>query len=618
MLLATQTSEALYLNQGDVQAAVEVQRRDNGEIILICPYPSGPLARSSAHILIERATQFPDRTLIAEKDGDDWQHLTYSQALDGCKNVAQWLLDHGANVKRPLAILSRSSINHFLMAWGAIFARVPYVPVSTSYSTVTGAFSKLDAVLQTVNPGFIYAENLEEHLPALEVISFDAKSTMLISSDDPADLKTTDWRDLMNTSATDAVAQSIEQIDHNTVARYMFTSGSTGMPKGVIHTHGMNCQMLASNAGISGKSSTTNPSSRILDWMPWSHVGAGVMRLANVINTGGSIFLDDGKPIPTEFHKTVENIRSVKPTSFGGAPLGWSMLVDVLESDEQFAKEFYENIRSMQSGSAAMPLSLAERIQSLNVKYTGHRFPFSTSLLSTEVQCGLSRYWDCERSDVVGLPTPGVTIKLIPFGDKYELRVRSKGNSPGYLNDADKTRESFDEEGFFKMGDAVRFADDANPKEGLCFAGRIAEEFKLVSGTWVSAGTLRAEAVATASPYVRDVVVCGLNQDFLALLVWPNQLNCSELAGSTKMKDICKSPEVIAAISEGFDSHNKLNPSSSKRISRFLLLQDPPDQGTHEITDKGYVNQGLVQANRSREVDQLFSEQIQAGVIELA
>jgi feruloyl-CoA synthase len=596
---------------------VEVQRRDNGEIILQCPYPAGDLARSTAHILIERAAQYPDQTLIAEKDGDDWRHLTYSQAVAGCKNVAQWLLDHDANVDRPLAILSGSSINHFLMAWGAIFARVPYVPVSMSYSTVKGAFSKLNAVLQTVNPSFIFAEDLMERLPALESISFDSKSATIISSDHPDGVESIDWQEVISTRSKEHVEQSIENIDHDTITRYMFTSGSTGMPKGVIHTHGMNCHMLASRVSKRNAGSATNLTPRVLDWMPWSHVGAGVMRIANVINAGGSIFLDDGKPIPSEFHKTVENIRSVKPTSFGGAPLGWSMLVDVLESDEEFANGFYENIQTMQSGSAAMPISLADRIQALNVKYTGYRFPLGTSLLSTEVQCGLSRYWVCERSDVVGLPTPGVTVKLVPFGDKYELRVLSKGNTSGYLNDPVKTLESFDEEGFFKMGDAVRFSDETDPKEGLCFAGRVAEEFKLITGTWVSAGTLRAEVVASASPYVRDVVVCGLNQEFLALLVWPNQSNCGELAGSMQMNDICQSSAVIAAITGGFSKHNKQNPGSSKRIRRFLLLPDPPEQGAHEITDKGYVNQGAVQANRIKQVDQLFAEEIQGSVIDL-
>ena len=616
MTAGNDLQQAPYIAQGNAEPAVTVERRANGEIILSSPYPCGPLPRSGVHVLLERAAEFPDRILIAERQGDGWQHLTYAEAVAGCRHVAQWLLNQDASIQRPLAILSGSSIKHFLIAWGALFARVPYVPVSLSYSSVPGAYPKLDAVLQRVNPAFVFAETPELVQGALAAITFDMQPVQLITGEDAADGGTVSWQTLMQTPVTAAVDESIDKINHDTITRYMFTSGSTGMPKGVIHTHGMNCQMLASNAAIreSGDAQTVP---RVLDWMPWSHVGAGVMRLAMMIDAGGSIYLDTGKPTPAEFWKTVENLKVAKPTSFAGAPLGWSMLVDALEADDNFAAGFYQHIQAMQAGSAAMPASLAQRIQVLNVKYTGFRFPFGTSLASTEVQCCLSRYWVCERDDVTGLPTPGAEIKLVPFGDKYELRVRSRGTTPGYLNDPAKTQESFDDEGFFKMGDAVRFADPADPTQGLCFAGRVAEEFKLVSGTWVAAGTLRADAVTAASPYVRDVVVCGLNQGFVALLVWPNLQACAALAGTQDTASIVASPALLDAIKAGFSAYNQGNAGSSKRIQRFLLLATPPDPGAYEITDKGYVNQGAAQLNRHADVDRLFNPEPEAGVVEL-
>lgn len=591
-----------------IKPAVEVEERENGELLLRSPYLPGAPAKSTAHLLIDRAGQFSERTLLAELRDNQWQHLSYADAVAGARRVAQWLLDNGASVDRPLAILSGSSINHFLMAWGAVFARVPYVPVSLSYSTVKGAYPKLKAVLDKVSPAFVFAEDLAPHRDALSSIGFPFADVQLITcAGEGLSPRHTPWRQIMATSATRDVDHSIAAIDHDTVTRYMFTSGSTGMPKGVIVTHGMTCHLLAAAEGLNEATDSDLPT-RVLDWMPWSHVGAGVMRLNSIIHSGGSIYLDTGKPIPSEFHKTLENLKTARPTSFAGAPLGWAMLVDALEKDDELAKLFYANVRTMQSGSAAMPSALAERIQALNIKYTGHRFAFGTSLLSTEVHVCLSRYWPCERNDVVGLPSPGAEIKLVPFGEKFELRVRGPGVTPGYLHDPEKTADSYDDEGYFKMGDAVRFADPEHPAAGLCFAGRVAEEFKLITGTWVSAGTLRADAVTAASPFVRDVVVCGLNEHYVALLIWPNIEACSTIATTEGVQE---------RIAEGLRQYNKSNPSSSRSIRRFLLLSEPPDPGAHEITDKGYVNQGEVQRRRSREVARLFAEPIDPGVIEV-
>jgi len=575
-------------------------------MILTNPVEFGDVNRSMVHVFIDRAEQFPDRTLIAELDDDgEWRRLTYADALIGSRSVAQWLLNNGGSVDRPLAIVSGSSINHFLMAWGAQLAAVPYVPVSLSYSTIPGAYPKLGAVLDLVKPAFVFAEDLATHEDALTSVGFDFDSATVISAElgERAGVR---LADVVSTSPTAAVDSIIDTIDHDTVTRYMFTSGSTGMPKGVIHTHGMACRLIA-GVEVRGARGAAEHEVRVLEWMPWSHVGAGVMRINSIVNSAGSIYLDTGRPVPGQHQATLDNLKVVKPTTYVGSPLGWAMLAEALEADDDLARTFFAHVKGLASGSAAMPMALAERIADLTEKYTGVRVTLGSSLKSTEVSLGLARFWPVSSPEIIGLPEPGAAIKLLPLDEgRFELRVLSGATTPGYLNAPEKTAESFDEEGFFRMGDAVMWFDPADPDEGLVFAGRVAEQFKLQSGTWVSAGSLRSEVVTATSPYVRDAVVCGLNERYVALLLWPNIEQCNALG----------SPEAAhVAIADGLQRHNAANPGSSQRIQRFLLLDTPPDPGANEITDKGYINQAAAQAHRATEIERLYAADPDRGVI---
>ena len=585
--------------------SIVVQALPSGEIRVSSAYQTGEPLKSQVSLLLEGAVKHPERTVIAEKDqAGEYVALSYGAACRQAQAVAAQLMQLGGDQTTPLMILSGASSTHFVVSWGAILAGVPYVPVSTNYSSVTAAFGKLKAVFEKAHPRFVWSEHYDAQADALRATGIiDADVIWLGSS---SVVEGTALATEISPNALQRVNEHAAGLGNETIARYMFTSGSTGSPKGVIHTHGMISAMLAARAVLGEDDPSADPP-RVLDWMPWSHVGAGVLRLAFVMRAGGAVYIDDGKPVPGEFEKTLANLKIVKPTSYSGAPLGWNMLVEALEQDDDLAESFFAHVTSFAYGSAAMPGSTYQRLQALMIQYQGAPQSMSTSLMSTEVAVGLSRYWPCEDQAVVGLPMPGAEFKLLPVGDRFEIRVKSAGVSPGYINDPDRTAEAFDDEGFFKMGDAVTFADPDRPEAGLRFAGRIAEQFKLSSGTWVSAGTLRAKLIACCAPWVRDVVICGINEAFIAVLIWPNLARCAELTNGDEQA-VAMSDDVRALIAEGLRQHNQENRGSSQQVRRFMLLEEPPSIGEGEITEKGYVNQGLVQRRRSDAVHKLFSE----------
>ena len=595
------------------EPTVSVQKLPVGSLLLRSPIELPRLPETLSMSFAHWCSQYSDRIVVAEKNADgQYLGMTYASAYNRALAVAAQLIHLGGSQETPLVILSGASRAHFVVAWGAILAGVAYVPVSTNYSVVPAAFGKLKAVFERTQPAFVWSENYDVERTALESTGLIHSKVVWLGSDEV--LRALPLSENPEPSDAPLVQERMASLDADSVARYMFTSGSTGSPKGVIHTHGMVSAFLAARAALNEDRLESEPQ-RVLDWMPWSHVGAGVLRMSSVMNVGGSIYIDDGKPTPDAFHKTLANLKVVKPTSYSGAPLGWNMLVEALEQDEDLAGGFFAHVTSFAYGSAAMPESTYQRLQALMIRYQGAPQPMSTSLMSTEVAVGLSRYWPCEDQTVVGLPMPGAEFKLLPVGDRFEIRVKSPGVSPGYINDPDRTVEAFDDEGFFKMGDAVTFADPDRPEAGLRFAGRIAEQFKLNSGTWVSAGTLRAKLIACCAPWIRDVVICGINESFIGVLIWPNLARCAELTGGDEAA-VATSDQVRSVIADGLLQHNQENKGSSQQVRRFLLLEEPPSIGLGEITEKGYVNQGLVQRRRSDAVRKLYGE-AHASVVEV-
>ena len=603
--------------------ATEMRRGSGGIIYLQSRHELGPMARSIAHLLEEKAAAHPDRNFIGERvpspEGKlgDWRYITYGEANARADAVAQALLDRGLGPHAPLMILSGNSIAHAVMMLGAMKARVPVAPVSVAYSLMSGDHGKLRHVFETTRPKMIFAEHGPLYARALAALPLEGVE--VVTGIPAPGIKSTAYQDLLHTSATRDVRASMDKIDHGTVAKYLFTSGSTGMPKGATQTHGMMCAVVAAQEALRTEELSPDEVPQSLEWMPWNHISAGNIGFNNNLNAGGTVHLDAGKPLPGMFDETIRNLREISPLVFGSAPIAFGWLADAMERDPALRDKFFAKMRYVGYGGATMGQDIYARLQALSIAATGMRIPITTMYGATETQGITVVHWVTERVGLVGLPLPGITLKLVPNGTKLEVRVKGPTVTPGYLNRPDLTEKVFDEEGFYSLGDAVKFVDENDPDKGLIFDGRVTEDFKLHSGTWVSAGTLRAAAVAAASPSVQDCVVCGQDKEFVALLAWPNIKAAREIAGDANAapKNVLAHENVREFIRMKLAEYNRANPASSTRIKRVLLMLEPPSIDGHEITDKGYINQRAALERRKSLVDELYAAQLPAGVIEI-
>jgi feruloyl-CoA synthase len=601
--------------------AVSIERKPDGTVYISQRHPLGEMHQSIAHLLEERAEAHPERRLIGEReplaDGKtgDWRFITYGEANAAANAVAQALIDRGLGPDRPLMILSGNSIRHAVMMLGAMKARVPIAPVSVAYSVMSGDHGKLRHVFETAKPKMIFAEQGPVFARAIAALPLDGVE--VVTAMPIADRATTSYDALLRTNAGPGVRASLAQIDHDTVAKYLFTSGSTGMPKGVIQTHGMMCAVVAAQEALRTDREEQTEPPESLEWMPWNHISAGNIGFNNNLNAGGTVRLDAGKPLPGLFDETIRNLRDVAPLAFGSAPIAFGWLADAMERDDALRDKFFSKLRYAGYGGATLSQDLYERFQALAISSTGHRIPLTTMYGATETQGVTVVHWITERVGLIGLPLPGITLKLVPNGTKREVRVKGPTVTPGYLNRPDLTQAAFDEEGFYSLGDAAKFIDEDAPELGLVFDGRVTEDFKLDSGTWVSTGTLRAQAVAAASPLVFDCVVCGQDKPYVALLAWPSLVAAKEICGASTPDEIVRHPKIQEFVRARFAEHNKANPGTSTRVKRVLLMAEPPSVDGHEITDKGYVNQRATLERRKALVERLYAKAASDDVIEI-
>jgi feruloyl-CoA synthase len=594
---------------------VRVDHREDGSILIRSNHPLAEPVRSIAHLFADRAAGHPDRLFLMQREPGHgpWRGLTYGEAKRQVDGIAQWLLDRGLGAADAVMILSANSIEQALLMLGCYAAGVPAAPISQAYSLISSDHAKLRHSFGVVRPKVVFAQAAEPFARAFETLRAIDPDLVFATADGGEG--TVAIAGIAATEPTPAVDAALARIDHATVAKYLFTSGSTGMPKGVPQTHGMMVHVIAGQEGLRDEPDGPGDPPLSLDWMPWSHISAGNINFNGNIAAGGTLYLDEGKPIPGLFETTIRNLYEISPRVFGSAPVAFAMLAEAMERDPVLRRAFFRNLAYMGYGGATLSNDLYDRLQALAIAETGERVPLVTMYGATETQGITVVHWATERVGLIGLPLPGTTLKLVPSGDKMEVRVKGPTVTTGYHHDAEKTAAAFDEEGFYKLGDAARFLDSEDPAQGLVFDGRVTEDFKLDSGTWVSVGTLRPDVVAAASPYLHDVVVTGQDKSFIGILAWPSPAALQTLAEASPGTDPL--PALGRLVAERLAAFNAGAGGSSRRIGRMLLLTTPPSIDAGEITDKGYVNQRAALTARADMVDRLYRDQAGEDVVQI-
>ena len=595
-----------------------VEREPGGVIHIRTAQVLPPYHATLSEPLEHWAKAAPDRTFLAQRDAEGrWRRLSYGEVLATTRRIGAALLRRGLSPERPIAIISGNDIEHALLALAAMYVGIPYAPISAAYSLLSSDFGKLRAILGLLTPGMVFANDGGPFARALyQTVPDDTE--LLVARNPLGDRPVTMFADLNGEEDASGVAAARAKVTPDTIAKFLFTSGSTGNPKGVINTHRMLCSNQAMLAA--GFAFVADEPPVVVDWLPWSHTFGGNHNFNMVLVNGGSLYIDDGNPTPVGVPKTVRNLREIAPTVYFNVPKGYEALVLHFRADETLRKNFFSRLKVLFYAGAGLNQTTWDDLTRLAVETTGERIIFLSSLGSTETSpLALACTFDFARPGNIGLPAPGVELKLVPNGGKLEARLRGPHITPGYWRQGELTREAFDEDGFYKIGDALKFADPDDPGQGFLFDGRIAEDFKLSTGTWVSVGPLRARFIDAFAPLVRDVVFAGPDRDDIVALVFPDFEACRKLAPEHAAN---AAPEAVfgdvrvrlkfAALLEALAA---ASPGSSTRVTRAILLVEPASMDKGEMTDKGSINQRAVLKNRAELVDELYATPLSLRVI---
>ncbi len=557
---------------------VDVIHRPDGAVIVRSPHPLGPFPARITDRLEHFAASDPDRLLFAQRAGGSggWRTLTYGAARDAARRIAGALLAQKLSAERPVVVLSGNDIEHALIELGALYAGIAYAPISPAYSLVSSDHGKLRSILQLLTPGLVYASDR-------------AAFARAIAAAVPADVEVCcaeDFPRLLAAPASSAVDEAHGRVTGDTIAKFLFTSGSTGAPKAVINTQRMWCSNQEMLRTVLAYFRDEPPV--IVDWAPWHHTAAGNHDFGLVLYNGGTYYIDEGRPVPGAIEATVRNLGEISPTWYFNVPRGFEALLPFLRADADLRRTFFRRLKVLWFAGAGLAQPVFDAYRELSRTTVGEEILFLTGLGSTETApYALGRTWPTDDASNIGVPPPGVEVKLVPIEGKYEARLKGPSIAPGYWRQPELTRQAFDDEGYYRLGDTFAFAD-GDPRRGLLFRGRLSEDFKLSTGTWVHVGPLRARLLGHLAPLVQDVVIAGEGRSELAILVFP-------AAGF--------SPEAFWQRLACFESTG-----SSDRIARALVLTEPPSLDAGEITDKGTINQRAVLNRRRDQVEQLYSD----------
>jgi feruloyl-CoA synthase len=600
---------------GDPEVAIE--RREDGTIYLKPKRPLGDYPARLTDRLHHWAGVAPERTFMAEREGSrGWRQVSYADLLTSSRHIASALRRRGLSAERPVMILSGNSIDHALLAFGALYAGIPFCPVSPAYSLVSKDYAKLAYLMKLLTPGLVFVDDAEAFADALAAnVPAGVEIAASFGAIPGRDLTT--LAELMATPLDPGLDAAHAAIGPDSIAKFLLTSGSTGNPKAVINTQRMICAnqvMIRETLAF-----LKDEPPVIVDWLPWNHTFGGNHNIGLTLFNGGSMYLDRGKPMPGGIEETVRNLREISPTVYFNVPKGYESLLPYLRDDAALRQKFFHRLHAMFFSGAALSPFVWNSLDELSVQETGVRVPMLTGLGATETApFFMSVKPSTSRSGHVGLPVPGNEAKLIPNNGKLEVRAKGPNVTPGYWRQPDLSRAAFDEEGFYRLGDALKPVDAGDLEAGFDFDGRIAEDFKLASGTWVSVGPLRARFIAACAPLVRDVVIAGINRDEISALVVLDLDGCRLINPTLPADDLAATaadPLIRDAFVERLEKFLAHATGSSTRVSRAILLDTPLSIDRGEITDKGSINQRAVLEHRSHVIEELYSPAPPARVI---